>query len=112
VRRIYRRRRKDYTPEQEESRKALHRAEAWLNIVSSGISDALKRDHYCSDGTREIIGFVNGELTDAVDVLEDATKAHDANFPERRMRAVRVVTVAGRPGKNPIPKPKKKATKT
>jgi len=104
MRRRYRRRR-NYTPKQEASRKALHRAEAWLDIVSAGIADRLKGERYCTDGTREIISFVNTELVDAANALDAATKAHDANFPERR--GPRVVIVAGRPGKNPAAKKKK-----
>lgn len=79
----YRRRRKDYTPEQEASRKSLHRAEAWLDIVSAGIASRLKVERYCTDGTRELIDFVNVELMAAVESLEAATKAHDEVFPPR-----------------------------
>ncbi len=98
-----RRRRRDYTPEQEASRKALHRAEAWLDIVSAGIASRLKVERYCTDGTRELIDFVNVELTAAVETLEKATQVHDENFPRRRLVA-RVRTV-----KAPRPKKEKPA---
>lgn len=91
MRRRYRRR-ADYTAEQEASRKALHRAEMWLDIVSNGIADGLKRERYYTDGTRSLIGFVNAELVDAANALDAATKAHDENFPERRSRRVVVVS--------------------
>jgi len=107
MRRRYRRR-ADYTPAQEASRKALHRAEMWLNIVSNGIADALKGERYCSDGTRSIISFVNTELVDAANALDAASTAHDANFPKRQER--RVVTI-GRSGKNPPPKKKREKKK-
>jgi hypothetical protein len=75
-----RRRRRDYTPDQEAARKELHRAERWLQIVSSGIAEALTREHYCGDGIRDIIEVVNKDLDAAVEDLENASTAHDKAF--------------------------------
>jgi hypothetical protein len=89
-----RRRRRDYTPAQKEATEALHRAEMWLNVVATGIADALKREHYCADGMRTVIGFVNEELEDAITDLEGASAEHDEafqrNHPGPPARLVRV----------------------
>lgn len=95
-----RRRRRDYTPEQEASRVELHAAEMWLDIVSSGIAEGLKHERYCGDGMRQIIGHVNGELLSAVVRLEEAQKIHAEIFQRRSL------VVIGRSGKNPTKKKK------
>ena len=82
-----RRRRREYTPAQEKASKDLHQAEMWLNIVSSGISEQLKRDAYCVDGIRAIIEHVNADLSAAADRLEVASKAHDEAFARPTRRA-------------------------
>ena len=90
----YRRRRHEYTPDQEKASKALHQAEMWLNIISSSISEQLKRDAYCTDGIRSIIETVNTDLSAAADRLEVATKAHDEAFSrKKRLQRSRVSIV-------------------
>jgi hypothetical protein len=87
-----RRHRRNYTPDQEAARKELHRAERWLQIVSSGIAEALKREHYCGDGIRDIIDVVNKDLDAAVEDFETASTAHETAFggSRRILRRVRV----------------------
>ena len=92
-----RRRRKDYTPKQEAARVELHAAETWLQIVAEGIAEALKRERYCGDCMRRIIGHVNGELLSAVVRQENADKAHGDVFGSRRGRVIV-------PRKNRVPK--------
>jgi len=97
--RLRRRRQRD-TPEQAAARECLHQAETWLNVVSNGIAAALKREIYCTDGTRRVINIVNTDLVNAANALDLAQKDHDKAF-DRPGRATSTVTITGRSGKNP-----------
>lgn len=103
-----RRRRKDYTPEQESARECLHQAETWLQVVSSGIAEALKREHYCFDGIGRLVNIVNTDLVNAANALTLAQKEHDKAF-DRPGRARSTVIITGRPGRNPPRTAKKKS---
>jgi hypothetical protein len=100
---IRRRRRKDYTPEQDAARECLHQAETWLQIVSSGIAEALKREHYCFDGIARIINIVNTDLVNASNALDLAQKEHDQAFGRPR-RARSTVMIVRRSGKRNPPR--------
>lgn len=102
----YRRRRHQYTPKQESTRKELHKAEMWLNVVATGIADQLKREHYCQDGMRSVINCVNTQLEEALADLEKATKKHDEAFartrrftirPKRKQKKHTIIARKGRP---------------
>ena len=103
-----RRRRRDYTPEQEAARRDLQNAEIWLQVVSKGIGATLSREYWCGDGVRQVINIVNTDLVNAANALDIAQKEHDKAF-DRPGRAASTVVISGRPGKNPPRKGKKKS---
>ena len=107
------RRRRDYTPDQQIARNGLHRAEAWVDIVSNGIAKGLENQRYCGDGLRMMITFVNAELLAAVEILEIANKAHDEAFARSPRKLSVVVSTKRNPrghrAEKKQPKPKRAA---
>ena len=91
-----RRRRRDYTPEQETARKELHRAEMWSQVVANGIAEAFKLERYCGDGMRTVVDFVNTELVAAIESLESAQTKHDVAFGRVRTPQAKAIILGKR----------------
>jgi hypothetical protein len=102
-----RRRRREYTPEQEAARTELDRAELWVQIVANGIGKALDNARYCHEGMRAVIDEVNTSLVAATDRLARAQAAHDKAFDRPGRRTATLVSIP-----NPPRTSQKRAAKT
>jgi len=84
-----RRQRKYDDPKRAAARRELDEAQAWVDILCKGIGYALATNYHDDAGpVRMLVARVNGELTEALERLELATKAYEP-FWRSRLVSVR-----------------------